>query len=312
MRDDRTMEQLRAEIEELRARLDEPEQVVHAIRNGGVDAFVITGAPGERVYTLSGAEPPYRAMIERLQEGAAILSRDGVVLYANRRLAEMLRAPAEYLKLSSFRDVVAPERRSSFDVLVNRSSPGESRGELVLTAQDGSEAPVAVALSDLTSGDVPLICMVVTDLSEQKHTQDVIAERTTEAEMLALRLRALTSKLVLAEQRERRRLASELHDYLAQNLVVCRMTIDRMMRSSTPEQRTMLEEASTGLTECIGYCRSMVADLSPTVLYEAGLYAALRWLGQRMGKNGLHVDLDMEESYKPGEDQAIMIFQAVR
>ena len=260
---------------------------------------------------LSGTDPPYRAMIERLQEGAAILSGDGILLYANRRLTEMLQLPAGRLQLSSFRDAVAPTARPEFDQLLRQSSPGESRGELVLTAND-SQVPVAVALSDLSTGEVPLICMVVTDLSEQKRSQDMIAARTIEAEMLTLRLRALTSKLVLAEQRERRRLASELHDYLAQNLIVCRMAIDRMMRSSTPEQRTTLGEASTGLSECIAYCRNMVADLSPTVLYEAGLYAALRWLGNRMARHGLHVDLELEESYRPGEDQAVILFQAVR
>jgi PAS domain S-box-containing protein len=251
-------------------------------------------------------------MIERLQEGAALLSSDGILLYVNRRLAEMLRSQAEQLTLASFRDVVVSTARPEFDQLLRQSSPGDSRGELVLTAHDGSQVPVAVALSDLTTGEIPLVCMVVTDLSEQRRSQDMIAARTTETEMLTVRLRALTSKLVLAEQRERRRFASELHDYLAQNLIVCRMAIDRMMRSSTPEQRTTLEEASTGLSECIAYCRNMVADLSPTVLYEAGLYAALRWLGHRMARHGLQVDLELEESYRPGEDQAVILFQAVR
>jgi CheY-like chemotaxis protein len=137
-------------------------------------------------------------------------------------------------------------------------------------------------------------------------------ERTTEAEGLAGRLRALTSKLVLAEQRERHRLASELHDYLSQNLVVCRMALDRAMRTSGADQRALLDEASAALTECIGYCRSMVADLSPAVLYQAGLYPALRWLGQRMGRHGLQVDFDMEETFVPEEDRAIILFQSVR
>ncbi len=310
--DPRTRDEVLAEIAELRARLDEPEQTVHAIRSGGVDAFVVADGTGDRVYTLSGADPPYRSMIERMQEGATLLSADGVVLYANRRLAEMLRAPADELALTSFHDVVTPGVRPILDDLLRQSSPGESRGELLLTARDGVDVPVTVAVSDLTSGGIPLVFMVVTDLSEHKRSQQMIAERTTEAEGLAVRLRSLTAKLVLAEQRERHRLASELHDYLAQNLVVCRMAIDRSMRTRGADQRALLEEANNALTECIGYCRSMVADLSPTVLYQAGLYAGLRWLGQRMGRHGLRVDLDLEETFVPEEDQAVLLFQSVR
>jgi adenosyl cobinamide kinase/adenosyl cobinamide phosphate guanylyltransferase len=74
--------ELAAELEDLRTRLAEAEDVLRAIRNGEVDAVVVTGERGEQVYTLSGADRVYRQLIETMSEGAMTLSADGVILYA--------------------------------------------------------------------------------------------------------------------------------------------------------------------------------------------------------------------------------------
>ena len=54
----------RAEIAELRLRLEEAEETLRAIREGAVDAFVVSETSGERVYTLEGADRPYRLLVE--------------------------------------------------------------------------------------------------------------------------------------------------------------------------------------------------------------------------------------------------------
>ncbi len=76
--------ELLEEIERLRMRLEESEAVVEAIRNGIVDAVVVNSTPGERVYTLEGAERPYRLLVEAMEQGVAVLNSEGVVLYCNR------------------------------------------------------------------------------------------------------------------------------------------------------------------------------------------------------------------------------------
>ena len=62
-------EQLRAAIAELRNRLSEPEEIVRAVRQGEVDAFVISEPEGTQIYSLRSAEQLYRSMIEEMQEG---------------------------------------------------------------------------------------------------------------------------------------------------------------------------------------------------------------------------------------------------
>src|SRR5436309_11652558 len=80
-------------IEDLRSRLEQAEETLRAIRNGEVDALVVSGEEGERIYTLQSAETPYRVLVERMQEGALTLSREGIILYCNLRFSQMLGIP---------------------------------------------------------------------------------------------------------------------------------------------------------------------------------------------------------------------------
>ena len=75
-----TNDELIEENERLRLRLEEAEAVVEAIRNGIVDAVVVNSTPAANVYTLEGADRPYRLLIETMQQGVAMLNSDGVVL----------------------------------------------------------------------------------------------------------------------------------------------------------------------------------------------------------------------------------------
>jgi PAS domain-containing protein len=73
------------------ARLEEAEDTLRAIGVGEIDAFVVSdGASERRVFTLSTADRPYRRFVENMRDGAATVSPAGVILYANRRLADLL------------------------------------------------------------------------------------------------------------------------------------------------------------------------------------------------------------------------------
>ena len=78
---DRTRQQLLDERQELTARMMEAEETLLAIRSGEVDGLVVSTAEGEQVFTLSGAEHPYRVMVETMNEGAVTLASDGTILY---------------------------------------------------------------------------------------------------------------------------------------------------------------------------------------------------------------------------------------
>ena len=86
---------LAEENERLRARLEELEETLRAIRSGEVDALVVETAGEDQVFTLKSADQTYRLMVEEMQKGAATLSDDGVVLYCNPFLAALLDVPVE-------------------------------------------------------------------------------------------------------------------------------------------------------------------------------------------------------------------------
>src|SRR6476619_79906 len=109
-----TADELMRENDELRRRLEEAECALMALRAGEVDAFLV-GADCEQVYTLEAADTPYRLVIERMQHAAATLTTEGVVLYCNRRFAELLGRPESALRGMSLRKFVASESRPVFD-----------------------------------------------------------------------------------------------------------------------------------------------------------------------------------------------------
>src|SRR5687768_7619522 len=86
------------DVEELRARLLEAESNLMAIYSGEIDALLLADEKGERrVFTLRSADAPYRALVERMQEGAATLSVTGDIVYCNQRFADLVRRPLEHV-----------------------------------------------------------------------------------------------------------------------------------------------------------------------------------------------------------------------
>ena len=142
-----------------------------------------------------------------------------------------------------------------------------------------------------------------------------VAERTSELAQSEDRLRTLATELNLAEQRERTRFATELHDYLAQLLVLGRMTLARAKQTGlSPSAEGLVKEAEETLDEALIYCRTLMAELSPPVLHEHGLSAGLTWLGEHMKRQDLTVIIEVDEAgHVPlPPDRAVLLFQSVR
>ncbi|MFP3868606.1 MAG: PAS domain S-box protein [Desulfobacteraceae bacterium] len=164
------------ELAELRLRLEEAEATLRAIRQGEVDALVVSGPEEGRIYTLEGADQSYRLLVESINEGAATLSRDGKILYANRRLAEMLKTPLERVIGSFFHNYLALRDRQWFEALLLQGHQGQNRGEVALQAADGALVPSFISLSNMPLEDSPdRVCLVVTDLTEQKRQEEILA-----------------------------------------------------------------------------------------------------------------------------------------
>ena len=107
---------------DMRARLEEAEATLEAIRTGRVDALVVSGPGGDRTLAIGGAAHPYHVLLDAMGDGAALLGHDGVVLFGNRRLWEIAGAPRRGLGGSPFRDLVVPGERPAFEVMLRASA----------------------------------------------------------------------------------------------------------------------------------------------------------------------------------------------
>lgn len=110
-----TKKQLITENEQLRSRVVEIEEALSAIRNGEVDAIMVSGKKGEQVYSVSSAETPYRTFIEEMSEGAVTLTKEGTILYCNPKFAEIVQAPYEKVIGSTLKEFITPEDNLRLD-----------------------------------------------------------------------------------------------------------------------------------------------------------------------------------------------------
>jgi PAS domain S-box-containing protein len=169
-------EELEAENKELRARLAEAEETLHAIQSGEVDAVVVSGPEGEQVFTLRGAEYAYRSLVEAMNEGAATISAEGTILYCNKKFTSLLQLPQETVIGNPVISLISVADQQSFTTLFCNALFGDmGKAEIHLQLSDGSASPTYVSLSPLQVNDAPAACMVVTDLRELKKSEGVIA-----------------------------------------------------------------------------------------------------------------------------------------
>ncbi len=161
-------------MQSLRARLEEAEELKRAISEGDLDALVLPGSEGELIFTLDSADQAYRILVETMNEGTATLAFDGTVLYCNRRLAELLNMPIHTIIGTSIYRFIAPESAITFKGLLNNKI---GTGEVKFRARDGTSLPVYLSISSLQSERSPNAwCLVVTDLTEQKKNEEVVAD----------------------------------------------------------------------------------------------------------------------------------------
>ena len=162
------------EVADLRARLAEASETLRAIRSGEVDAVVVPGPQGNQLFTLTGADAPYRVLIEEMNQGAVTLSADGLILYCNRRFAELLKMPLDKIVGFAFESLVVPAERAEFGRLL---TAGRTAGEITLRASDSSPVPLQLALGPLPAKSAAKICLVATDITQSKRTEERLREQ---------------------------------------------------------------------------------------------------------------------------------------
>src|SRR5665648_230477 len=191
-------EQVAALLEE---RLALAEETLRALRAGEVDAIVMdAGHDAQKIYTLETEDRPYRRLVERMSEGAALVDADGLIVYANERLASLLGVPLERLLGGPFSDWLDKSEHAPFiRRLATAASGGHS--EHTLRRVDGDSVPVLVGVNVTEEPDGVLRCLTVTDLSQQKADQQQLDRLNTELTDRLAELREVNDRLEVERTR---------------------------------------------------------------------------------------------------------------
>lgn len=142
-----------------------------------------------------------------------------------------------------------------------------------------------------------------------------VAERTAEARARAEQLRTLALALADAEARERKRLAQALHDQLQQILSAAKLKAGLVRRVTTEQPvKDHLQQLERLIEGAIAESRSLTLELSPPVLYDAGLGAAIEALARDLERRtSLKFELHCDPKAEPEEEQVrVLLFEAVR
>jgi PAS domain S-box-containing protein len=276
------------ELVELRARLAEAEETLRAIRAGEVDAVVSAGPRGPQVFTLEGVEHAYRVLIESMNEGALTLTVDHTILYSNRSFARMVKLALEHVTGGSFRRFLSAADGAAVRMLLKRAGKAGSKIQVLLRAGDGSHVPAQVSIRPLARNGFAqrVFGVVVTDLTEVRRNERM--------------LRALTHRVVQAQEAERRRVALELDDNLTQ--LLCSVVIrSQALADKLPASDGPSKQAAIALREMLGTAADGVEriarNLRPGVLDHLGLAAVLRNTSNEFAeRTGVPVKLALAKS----------------
>lgn len=260
-------------------------------------------------------------LLNSISDAFMAVDADGKYTVANQRAAEILGTPRDKLRDRKLADVflegTGADLRAAIEEAMQHRRPGhvESFHEPSQRWFEHRMYPygggVSIFFSDMTNRKQveQQLTQWNAELEQRVHerTETLIASQT--------RLRALASELSLAEQRERRRLATEIHDSLAQMLALAKIKLSQVRRQSrlSSGQERLAQESEEIVGEALAYTRTMIAELSPPVLYQFGLVMGIKWLAEQMLRHGLTVDVRAEPDIPPlAEERLIFTFQSVR
>ena len=289
----------------------EAEEIVLAIRRGGVDALVMEGTHGEKVVTLQGTEHPYRVLVESINDGAATLDADGRVLYANSRFAQILNIPVGKLTGSSLHNNLSPGQSENLKKLIRKALHRSSAVELTLDATAGRPKLVRFTLRPLKDSDIHKVGVVATELTELVEANEALKSNEES-------LRQLSARLLQLQDEERRRIARDLHDVTGQKLAVLSMALSGVLNRPNG---SLDADSQRALTESLAWSKEVAAEirtlsylLHPPLLDELGLSSAVKWyLAGFTSRTGILMETEIpSEIQRLSPDAEVAIFRVLQ
>ena len=259
---------------------------------------------------LRESENRHRSMIELAPDAIVVLNKLGVLVSCNSAAEKISGYSKEELvgrhfsKLGAFRLKDIPKSLDLFARIVKGRI--QEPFEVDFVRRDGTSGVVEIRVSLLGDGNIQAIA---TDISDRKQAEQKLLEDRA-------KLKSLASQLSLTEERERRQIATELHDRIGQSLVISKIKLDELREAAdSGGPAEALQEVCDTLGQVIQDTRVLTFDLSFPILYELGFEAAVaEWLAEQIQeKHGIETTFEDDGRPKPLDDDIrVLLFRNVR
>ncbi|MBW1981306.1 MAG: PAS domain S-box protein [Deltaproteobacteria bacterium] len=261
---------------------------------------------------LSESEERYRTLIDNVGIGVALISKNMEILTLNAQMRkwfpsiDVLKKPLCYRVFNNppKEEVCAycPTIKTLQDGLVHHAITETPAG-----TETRNYRIIASPIKD-KAGKISAAIEMVEDITDYLKAREKLHTYQEQ-------LRSLGSELLLTEERERRRLATDLHDSVGQLLAIAKLKLDTILTiPSASKDLAVIDNIRDLIRTAIQQTRSLVFELSPPVLYEFGLEAALEALCEQMEKlGGIRLEYSNDKQIKPlRQDVAVLLFRAAR
>ncbi len=280
----------------------------------GAGTAVETPRASEQLRTearLAERDADFRRMLMSAAVPILMSDGEGLIVFANEMAARVfgyLETEMDGLRIDHLFPLPLHEARTKnlAAFVASRERPMSSR-PLVALRRDGTEFPVDVVLSTMESSSGALLVTFVTDVSARRGAEQKIA-------LYQAKLQKMAFQAALAEERERRRIAGDLHDRIGQSLALARIKLESVHDRATGDVKTAVAAAIELIVQSVEDTRTLTFELSPPILYDLGLKAALSWLSEEIAtRAGIRVEI-VDDGRRPPFDGAIaaLLFRAVR
>ncbi len=265
------------------------------------------------IEALRASEARFRTIFEDAFLGVALVDNDARIVGSNLGFQELLGYRQEELLSQVFTTFTRPEDVSRCQNLFRELVDGQRASfqvEIPYMHRDGRVLSVRLSVSpfpDARVEDQFAICMLE-DITGQKQAEKDI--RTCQEQ-----LRLVASGLSLSEERERRRLATDLHDHVGQTLALAQIKLGAIREAAASTQLAEpVDDIRRLIKQTIQYTRSLTFELSPPILYDLGFEAAVEWLGELIQEqHGITIKVQADSSSEPLNDEfSVLLFQTVR
>jgi PAS domain S-box-containing protein len=300
--------------------------------------------------TTEDCEKIFSMLIDAANDAIFIADAEtGFIISANKKAEEMLGIPLHDIVGTHLTSLHPAEESAVYGAIYEKYS---QRGngisdDLLIENSSGHRVPVEISISVTELKGRKFIQGIFRDITERKNAEEELrhhkiqleesvktrtqqlveanenlqkeirVRRTVENRLLDYhkQLKSLTSQMSLIEEREKRRIATELHDCIGQTLALAKIKLGLLNKlAPSPELKSSAKEILHLIEQTIKETRTLTFELSPPILYELGFEHAIKWLiDQIYEKYGIRTTLIDDGSEKPFDSNIrFFLFQAVR